>query len=446
MSPRKHRPPIVVKFGGGALRSARPAVERIRSYLRTGERVVVVASARAGVTDALEELAYPRTSPARRRALLQWIARLHASPDGVADAALQELRGLIRAPPRTAADRIPWADRIRAMGERLAARWLADQLESAGVPAVPLESDRLGLLTDGEHGGATIDLDASRSPMRSGILRALRVGAVPVVTGYLGRSPTGAVTTLGRGGSDYSATVIGQLLGARRVDLIKPEGAIRTADPQKVPSSRRVAKLSYDTAEELAQFGARVLHPLAIDPARTGGLTVNVVGAAPSGPLTRIGGGAGTRSVRIITSTGPLRRMVIPVSGGRYRPGALAEAAGRLASEGIPILGVFTSARHLTLILPIERTTRHRRAGGRRAVRVDHADVCVVSVVGEGVVAELSRIRPEILAGSLEIAATARSIALVVPRSRADAVVRSLHRSLVERPERRTPPRRRRAP
>src|SRR5262249_36316916 len=161
-----------------------------------------------------------------------------------------------------------------------------------------------------------------------GLARRLAAGQVPIVTGFFGRSREGRVATLGRGGSDYTASALGAILRAQRVELVKAGVAISTADPRIVGDARPVARLSYEEADALAQFGARVLHPITIEPVAERGVELTVRSLRHDALATTIGqfrnGG-----MRAVTRLGPLRLLSVRIAGGRQRPGILAEIAQR---------------------------------------------------------------------------------------------------------------------
>ncbi len=340
---------------------------------------------------------------------------------------------LRHAPPADPAGR----DRLLSQGERIAAHWFAARLKRRGIPAVPVEADHLGLITDNVYGASRILLEQSVPAARPRLRSLLRSGRVPVITGFFGRSLEGRVATLGRGGSDYSAAAIGALVGAARVELIKRNVAIFTADPRLVPAARRIARLSYEEAEEFAQFGARVLHPVAIEPARWGRLELRVQSLLDPKLVTSIGPARRHAGIRSVTRLGPLRIVSVRVAGGRARPGIMADISGRLAAAGINLSAVVTTEAVIGLLVePSE---------GRRAYRTlrplsDAAGVVVgqpvpvslVSVVGEGILAHVPAVPTWVLSAALGVLATGRSISIVVPEALALRAVRALHRAFVE--------------
>ncbi|MGI0155985.1 MAG: hypothetical protein ACREDE_07650, partial [Thermoplasmata archaeon] len=270
------RAPIVIKFGGASLEDPARVARDVGTVVSEGAPVVVVASAREGVTDLLTEaLAHPR-SRARHRRIVEEIRRRHAGLPPAGRRHVERVARLLLDVEQTPGRDAALADRVLSQGERLAVHWLSARLTEHGLPATPVEADHLGLITDNAYGASCILLDRSGPAVRRGLGRLLDRGKLPVVTGYFGRSLEGRVATLGRGGSDYAAAGIGALLGASRVELVKRHVAVLSADPREVPDARPIPELSYEEAEELAQFGARVLHPLTIEPARAHGVTLKV--------------------------------------------------------------------------------------------------------------------------------------------------------------------------
>ncbi|HLY77543.1 MAG TPA: hypothetical protein VKT21_06625, partial [Thermoplasmata archaeon] len=215
------RPPVVVKFGGATLSKPDLVLQWIRERRDAEGALVVVLSAREGVTDLLRSVVASPRARSKHARVLRRIAALHPGlpPPGLRQ--LDRLRRLLDEAERRGKVDPPLADRIVSQGERLAVQWMLPRLEAAGIPSVGIEADHLGIITDNEYGASTILLDRSARLVRLGLARWIRAGRVPVVTGFVGRSLEGRVTTLGRGGSDYTATALGAILGASRVELVK---------------------------------------------------------------------------------------------------------------------------------------------------------------------------------------------------------------------------------
>ncbi|MGD0718058.1 MAG: aspartate kinase [Thermoplasmata archaeon] len=429
--------PVVLKFGGASL--ARPAaiVDRVRAMRRARTPVVLVVSAREGVTDELRRLIDEPRAVRRHREGLARIAAQHPELSAIGRAHLAGLHRLLGSVERAGRIDLQTSDRILSMGERLAVDWLIVRLRNADLPAVGVEADHLGLTTDDHYGAANVLIDRSTAPVRAGILPLLRRGKIPVVTGFFGRSVDGRVATLGRGGSDYSATAIAAILGAERVELVKRGVSVLTADPRLVPAARPIRRLSYEEAEELAQFGAKVLHPLTIEPARTAGVEIAVRSLDDPREVTTIGPPRGPGRMRAVALLEPLGLVRIRVPGGRQRPGVVADVSRRLADARVNIVTLFTSSTLLSVVVERAKGRAAARAlaplstGGGAAVDGPFP-VGLLTAIGEGVLHDLGRIPAGVLAHGEGLSATPRSLSFAVPIPKARAALRALHRALVE--------------
>lgn len=278
---RSKSPLQVHKFGGASLADAaalRHAVAIVRDI--PGPQVVV-ASAMAGVTDELLTLArtagrgdasataaaVDRMRTRHRSALVRLVpaGRARTAVTRYLDETFGELLTLAQGlatirelSPRT-------SDFVAARGERASARIVAAALHAAGRRAQYVDPQAL-IRTDGHSGNATPDLASSDRSLRAALRPLLKRGITPIVPGFVGGAPDGYVVTLGRGGSDLTATVIARALGAGRVNLWKDVPGLLTADPRVVPEARIVPQMNVREAAELAFYGAKVLHPRALTP------------------------------------------------------------------------------------------------------------------------------------------------------------------------------------
>src|SRR5437870_3725106 len=275
-------PPPIHRFGGASLANAAGgahAVTIVVAY-RPSPQVVVV-SAMGGGTGGLRACAAraSRGDAAHVRPAAQALRARHAEaaralvPRGVQldelvgliDAAFAELEqlagglGILRElTPRT-------IDYLVARGERLSARLFVAALEAAGCPAGYVDATEV-VQADGTFGNASPDLGRTMRSARRAVGPVLARGLVPVVPGFLGAAPDGQVATLGRGGSDLTATLLARVLGAREVSLWKDVPGLLTADPRIVPDARVVPQVHLREAAELAYYGAKVLHPRSLVP------------------------------------------------------------------------------------------------------------------------------------------------------------------------------------
>src|SRR2546421_1593575 len=279
---RPTRPPHIHKFGGASLADAGAIGHAVRIVLaQRPAPLVVVVSPMGGVTDALLDGAAraARGDASHVRAAAEALRAQHVAAAralvpagrrldellGVIDGAFAELEqlaggvGIVRElTPRT-------TDYLVAWGERLSARLFAEALAAAGCPASYVDAVEV-VKTDGTFGSASPDLGGTVRSARRVLGPVLARGAVAVVPGFLGAGPDGQVATLGRGGSDLTATLLARVLGAREVSLWKDVPGLLTADPRIVPDARVVPQVHVREAAELAYYGAKVLHPRALIP------------------------------------------------------------------------------------------------------------------------------------------------------------------------------------
>src|SRR2546428_102122 len=156
-------------------------------------------------------------------------------------------------------------DAISSLGERLSAPLVAAAVRELGLPSEAIEATEL-IVTDTFHGGAEPQMELTRAKSQARLRPLLEKGIAPVVTGFIGATAEGQLTTLGRGGSDYSATILGAALDADEVIIWTDVDGVMTADPRLVPEARTIPVISYREAGELAYFGAQVLHPQTLNP------------------------------------------------------------------------------------------------------------------------------------------------------------------------------------
>jgi aspartate kinase len=166
-------------------------------------------------------------------------------------------------------------DHFLAHGERISAAVVARALLARGLPAVAVDSREI-MITDDKFGRARPDEEEIGNRVRERLLPICARGEIPVAGGFIGATRQGETTTLGRGGSDWSAAILGAALGAGAVEIWTDVGGMMTADPRVVPQARVIDTISFDEASELAYFGARVLHPLTLAPAIEKGIPVRI--------------------------------------------------------------------------------------------------------------------------------------------------------------------------
>ena len=276
------RPPLHVwKFGGASLADATAVATAAARIAAHRGPLVVVASALAGITDVLLDAAdhavagRAKAAAAAVATLRQRHRRVAAAvvPPGAArraavaaiDASVGEFEEILAAIAILQHLSARTRDLIVARGERLSATLLAAAIGKAGRRAVYVDAVDV-VVTDGHHGGASPQIPATTREAGKRLRPVLAAGRVPVVPGFIGRAPDGSVATLGRGGSDLTATLMARALGAEVVSLWKDVPGILTSDPRLVPDARLIPQLHHQEAAEVAHYGAKVLHPRALIP------------------------------------------------------------------------------------------------------------------------------------------------------------------------------------
>ena len=308
---------IVMKFGGTSVGSA-AAIGQSAAIVRArrDRRPVVVVSAMSGVTNALFAIADAAVSHRLADALasvdqlrerhLSELASLVGS-SAAADAVGAEIRALFdgvgalasalavtkHTTPRS-------IDAIVATGEQLSVRLVVAACRATGLPAIGVDARDI-VITDAAHTRAVPNADAIAVAAKSVITPHLERGSIPVLAGFIGATAAGVTSTLGRGGSDYSASLIGAALHADAIEIWTDVDGMLTADPRVVPAARLIDQIRFDEASELASFGAKVLHPSTIAPAVRLGIPVYVLNSSrPDGTGTRITTDAPRRAVTAI--------------------------------------------------------------------------------------------------------------------------------------------------
>ena len=306
-----------MKFGGTSVADP-DAINRLIGIVRqqqakTGSAPVVVVSALAGVTDKLvgvAQLAEDGASDAAAaevQALLERHLSVAAAVTSTSRASvladvrreLDELNGMVHAlsvlrevSPRS-------RDAVHAVGEVVSSRIVAAAFADHGIASSWIDA-RTVLVTDAEHTSAAPDMMETCERARERIAPLLADGKVVVLGGFIGATAAGITSTLGRGGSDYSAAIFGSCLDADEIQIWTDVDGMLTADPRIVPKPSLVAQLSFAEASELAYFGAKVLHPKTIQPAMTRGIPVRILNSwRPDGAGTLITAQNETQGTRL---------------------------------------------------------------------------------------------------------------------------------------------------
>ncbi len=356
----------VLKFGGAALRDA-AGIRRAAAIAGEGtDPRIVVTSAMEGVTDALldaqrrsrqsESDVKPAVEALRVRHLATLRELAPGDPGAAAEVAavLERLERLLYGIAYTQEVTPRLHDLVQSHGERLAAPLLAAALRAAGRNAVALDGEAAHIRSVGPFGNANPDLDGLRREAAPALRRLAESGTVPVVTGYYGVDREGHATLFGRGGSDYVAALVAYAVRADRLELWKDVAGFMTADPRAVPEARLLPRIGYDEAAELANFGAKVLHPRTVEPVQGDGIPIHIGHVAdPRKPGTVVLADPGlaqalVRSVATTTGVGVLR---LNGPGMAYTPGVARRVFNPLADAGINVINMATSQASFALLM-----------------------------------------------------------------------------------------------
>jgi aspartate kinase len=327
------------------------------------------------------------------------------------------------------------------MGERLSFEIVAAALLARGVPAHAVDAREV-LVTDEGFGRAAPDLEATGARARARLPPLLEQGCVPLLPGFIGAAGNGVTTTLGRGGSDWSASLFGSVLGAEEIQIWTDVDGMMTVDPRLVSSARVIPEVSFAEAAELAYFGAKVLHPATIRPAVERGIPVVVLNTLnPAAPGTRITQTAPAHEgePRAIATKKGITVVMISQPRMLFAYGFLARVFEVFNRQRTPVDLIATS--EVSVSLTIDNAER------LDAIRKDLAELgevqalermAIVSVVGRGftrrsgLAGRLFSALSEVNIVMISFGASDVNVSFVVAEQDADAAVRTLHRAFFE--------------
>jgi aspartate kinase len=342
-------------------------------------------------------------------------------------------------------------DAISGTGEMLAAPLLSAAIDSLGTPSRPYDATELIVTTD-HFGGAEPLMDETRVKTSAKLQRALAGGEIPVITGFIGATADGVFTTLGRGGSDYSASIIGAALDADEVWIWTDVDGVMTANPSEVPEARTLSEISYSEASELAYYGAKVLHYKTILPAFRKRIPVRILNSFnPSHPGTRVSveGNASARGVKAVTSIRKVTLIAISGTGMQGIPDIAAKAFAVVAAQQGNVLMISQASSENNICFVVNEAEAPRIVAElKRALEVEllrghieevvaEASVAIVAAVGDrmrgtpgiaGIVfAALGAEDINVIA--ISQGSSERNISFVVTEQDAPRAVRALHQA-----------------
>jgi aspartate kinase len=455
---------LVMKFGGSSVADA----EKMRRCAklvqeRAGrDRVAVVVSALDGVTEELLELAEAagaanrpaveaRMKDLRRRH--EECARALEEAGGTA-ALLEELHRLVvgisavgELTPRS-------KDAVVSYGERMAAVLFRRALEREGARARAYTGQEAGLVTNDRFGEAEPLMELSLYQIAETLRGPFEAGEVPVVTGFIAATQHGVTTTIGRGGSDYTATIVGAALKADEIWIWSDVDGLMTADPRIVPGARRLDRIRFIEAVEMGLFGAKSMHPRALEPAAERRIPVRMKNTfRPEGPGTLITD-EGPESTEVVRSVLLVRDAgLITVTGAAMmgRPGTAARIFQLLADRGINVKMIILSVSEAGISFAVSGSqvaaaraaleAGMLRSGEARRVDVEEG-VAIVAAIGsnmKGHPGTAARVFGAVARRGINVIAIAQgsselSISFIVKGDAGPEAVRALHEEFLSGP------------
>lgn len=366
---------IVMKFGGASVKDGKNILycANLVKKFSEGNEIVVVVSAMSGVTDSLMKAANKCCAEPSAGYIKMFIAEMMKKHYEAIEYAVknEEIKAKVISTTERLFDELEKVllgisylgeltrrseDYIVSFGERLLAPIFSATLLSLGVDSVALTGGDAGILTDKNYGRAR-PLPGVYNTIKSRIEPLLTIKkTIPVVTGFIGMTDDGSITTLGRGGSDFSATILAAALDADEVWLWKEVDGIMTCDPKYVPNAKVIPEISYQEAMELSHFGAKILHPRALEPVMRKNIPVRIKNVFnPDSPGTVIGSRAEettdiVKALSLIPNTG-----IVNISGAGFDfAEIMSEVFRRLADEKVNVIMLAQSSSELNLSIVVD--------------------------------------------------------------------------------------------
>lgn len=397
----------VMKFGGSSLKNAED-FQRISKIIKDEkDKKIVILSAVNGVTNTIQRyLNSGKNDEKAIKELIHYLQKLHMkiSSESITNQnvsrkvqntirkKLEKLERLLYGVAYVGELTDRTRDSILSYGERLSAPILEGILNDAGIKAEAFEADSIGIITDGDFGNATAILTSVTENVRNAIVPLTRKNIVPIITGFFGCNSNGHTTTFGRNGSDYSASIIAYAVDADKVELWK-DVRFMSADPHIVKDARLVDELSYAEAAELAYFGAKILHPRAVEPLMKKEIKLQIKNTYNQRDRGTKIGKNGRKKKELVKSVAHSRDIAcikIHGSGVGYKPGVLSEIVSHISSHKINITSVITSQTCITILLENKDLDRSYDILAAKQIKTVEKlekirDIALIAIVGKGI-------------------------------------------------------------
>lgn len=441
---------LVMKFGGSSLADG-AQVKKVLEIVRAQahRRPVVVCSAHKGITDALIRAARQAASqgiadaePVVQRQK-QVMAELGCRED-LLDAELGELQDLLRGISlvREASPRV--MDHVQGFGERMSVRAVADFFTRSGLAAKAHDAFDLGFITDANFGAAR-PAAGFEARVQAAFQVQVAADVVPVITGFIGKTEDGALTTVGRNGSDYTASCFAAAVGAEECQIWTDTDGVMTSDPNLIPAARNIPEMSFQEAAELAYYGGRVLHPSTLIPAVRANIPVRVLNTnRPDHPGTVITE-AGGKPIGDVTSIAYKKNQsVLTITSAQMlgQHGFLARVFEIMGRREVDVDMVSTSEVSVSMTcapsVHLDRAVSDLGALGRVTVAHGKSLVCIVGRDLKGVHGLAGRAFSALGDAAIPVemishGANAINLSLLVDDRQVEFAVPALHHALFER-------------
>lgn len=468
---------VVMKFGGTSVGSAaaiRETAGLIEKFLRQEDQVIVVASGMGSKPVKVTDLLLNGSAGAltgRLDEIERTAEHLRAIHDEALDGLLEpgETRERVRAEVHAFIERFDElcraiavlgeispraADAIGGMGEQMSVRILAAYLNQVGIAAEAIDATEL-IVTDDEFTSATPLIGPTNARTTARLEPLLARGVVPVVTGFIAATEEGVTTTLGRGGSDYSAALIGRAVGAREVWIWTDVDGVMSADPRVVPDARTIDFLTYREISELAYFGAGVLHPRTMRPVMESEIPLRIKNTFnPDHPGTVIvaNGQAAAGGVKAVTAIPALSLVTVEGRGMMGVPGVAARTFAAVAHTRASVLMITQSSSEQSICFVLSEAAAPEVIDSLKesfAEELRHRDietiwslepVAIITAVGagmRGMPGIAGRLFTALGAAGVNIVAIAQgssecAISIVVDGPEINRAVQEIHRLIIE--------------
>ncbi len=458
---------IIMKFGGTSVANGekiRHVASLVADSAKKGDSVVVVVSALDGVTDELGEAA-ERAKKGNEKYVKEFKQQIikkhlaaaskaieHASVrrevEQVIEKAVDELEKVLMGISYVGELTPKSKDYVLSFGERLSAPIVWGALRDLKLESQWFTGKEAGIVTDANFGEASPLMNVTAHLLNQRIVPLVEKKVIPVVTGYIAATQDGVITTIGRGGSDYTATILGVALSADEVWIWTDVDGIMTADPKIIPSAKMLPELSYQEAAEMAIFGAKAMHPRGLEPAIREKIPVRIRNVFhPENPGTLIADAESTKSTDPVKAVALIRDVaMVNVNGAGMvgAPGSYAKVFDVLGKNGINIMMISTAISEANISLVIRRSLVGRAVstleialvgGGLVSEVTSEDDVSVVAVMGanmKGTLGVASRIFTTVARKGINIRMIAQgsselNISFVVKDKDGEAVVKAIH-------------------